>query len=175
MSLESPESYYLEHAVNTIKAKEFISSQIDKVSFKDVILQNIRDKGLVNKDFEDSFIKDDLSSCINSTDKYDLLKLFEHMLEGAYDDLYKELESIDYDFVVVQNYASPKPEWVTHSVLWITPYNPSHMIEHEGLDEATARILYDTYSDVLRSKKDEFDKFFDREPLNVVIDYIRNL
>ena len=175
MSLEAPESHDFDFAVNTPEALNFMHGYFDRVDVKDFILDNIRTKGLVGQEFEDAFIARDYSKCVSMVDKKTFNKVLEHMFDGIYNGFYEELKKFDGDIVVVQGYSGNRPEWATHFIGWNTSFDPSHIIEHEGVDEEDAKIIYDAYAKLLRSKKKEFDMFFDGKPMLDVVEYIKAL
>lgn len=175
MSLEAPESYDFEYTVNSTEALNFIHDYFNRVDVKDFILENIRTKGLVGKDFEDAFIARDYSKCVELVDKKTFNKVLEHMFDGIYNGFYKELERFEGDIVMVQGYSGKAPEWATHVIGWNAPFDPSHIVEHEEVNEEDAKIIYDAYAKLLRSKKKEFDKFFDGNSMQDVVDYIKSL
>lgn len=174
MSLEAPETHDFEYAVNTIAANEFINSYFDRVDVKDFILENIRASKL-SKEFEDAFVARDYSQCVALSDKKTFNKVLETMFAGIYKDFYELLKEYPSDIVFVQSYAGATPDWATHVVGWITPFDPSHIIEHEGVDEEDAKIIHDSYAKLLRSKKKNFNKLFDGSPMQDVVDYIKTL
>ncbi len=168
--------------INNWHADNFIQFCMEDAYFIDIITKN-----LIKHDYPkstiDAFKAGDYKSVFESfTDQESYMKFFEEALNDMNRFIFLKYESDTYldreltgHVVLPIAYSGNRPH-IEHTYIgWVTPKSITHLTTHENLTEEAAHLFQDSYSNFLRSKKDEFDVFFDGSTAEEVLEYIRSL
>lgn len=151
-------------------------------SIKDSIISNI----IGNKDYSPIF-KTNMSRWNLNDAMEEFLsmknpeKVLNDVFNGTYDKLLKtitynlENTSGQHDLLFAMPFSYPKPtDYFT--IGWIVPESDGeHLNDHEKVSEHVAHRFIEKYNDYLRSNSMFFDKFFDGNSMEEVLDFIKNL
>lgn len=180
MSVEVDEVNDIRNNINNPVNDEFIQYCTDDGVIFNAMLANIKKKyssfynDMKNKSF------DAILSSVKTHE--DLVKLCEDVFDKVNDMVYYRFEQDEYSCyelsgVVVLPTVLSNDEFKGEctKIGWVTPINTSHLIEHEHISEHNAQRFQLAYLDYLRKNKDRFDKFFDGDSIETVMEYIKSL
>lgn len=149
---------------------------------KETIVSNVLASKNYSQDFKSSILKWDLNKAI---DEFLLMedpeKVLNEVFSGTYDKLLKQiavnLEKTNgvHDILFSLPFYYPKPVDF-YTIGWVVPKaSGDHLSEHERVEFDIAEKFIEHYNNYLRSNELFFDKFFDGNSIEEVLDFIKNL
>lgn len=177
MNFEVDEIYEIRNMINSRLAEEFVTYCIEDSFVREKVLANIVSNGY-DKTLINAFKAMDLETVFNAVSHSDMEKIF----YKVNDIIFLKFEGNTYhehdlDGVVVLPviYSGSRP-FTDHTYIgWVTPYDISHLIEHEKISKSAAEKAQNEYVTMLRNHCDEFDVFFDGNSIGDIVEYIRSL
>ena len=180
MNMEVDEVYHIRNLTNRGVNNEFIHFCIEDSYVRERALKNLIHNNVDPKIIE-AFKKIDLQTVFDSVKEEELSEFIEMMCKGINDIIYTKFEAttfkdhdLDGTVVLPVVYSGNRP-FVEHTYVgWITPFDITHMLEHEKISEDVANKVQKNYGVMLRKHKDEFDVFFDGSSIQEVLEYLND-
>ncbi len=179
MNIEVDEVNTIRNNMNNMLNDEFVQYCTDDGVVFNTILSNVKKKypsmyeAVKSKSFEH------VVSSIQTHEE--LVNFCEDVFDKVNDMVYYRFEQNEYasyelhDLVILPTVLSNdefKGDCI--KIGWVTPMDVSHLVDHENMTSHTAERFQLAYADYLRKNKDRFDKFFDGDSIETVMEYIRS-
>ena len=179
MNIEVDEVNTIRNNMNNMLNDEFVQYCTDDGVTFNAMLSNVKKKypSLYEEMKEKSF--ENVLSSITSHEA--LVQLCEDVFDKVNDMVYYRFEQNEYASYELKG-AVVLPTVLSNDefkgdcvkIGWVTPIDVSHLVEHENMTSHTAERFQLAYADYLRKHKDKFDKFFDGDSIETVMEYIRS-
>ena len=182
MNVEVNEVNDIRNKMNNYAVDDFVQFCMEDALFHDIVKKNMQSHGYP-KQIVTAFETKDYKTVFEWFDSHDsLIEYFEKCFYDMNRIIYLKYEATTYKDIDLEGFAilpvaySATRPYTPHTYIgWVTPFDTTHLIEHENVNDDKARLFQEAYSDLLRKHKDEFDVFFDGAAIEEVMEYIRSL